>query len=180
MDHIQGEENTYRWSLMDCSLLASGTFLRIEIKSTWPKQPGTTSLLSFRLGLLPQLSRGSFGHHSSWAQGHSGWQPSPPDMPGRWGSPQPCCLPRTLQVKTLIGLLRNVRPNQSVPYRELALSNGWCHISLFGYFNSSPQWSKEENENDKFSLMPKIFLFLLHHEGMTLHNPSKCHLILTL
>ena len=75
---------------MDCSLLASGIFLKTEIISTQPKMPGTRAVLSCRLCLSPQPSWGSSGH-SARALGHSGWQPGQPEHAregGLWGSLQ--------------------------------------------------------------------------------------------
>lgn len=47
-------------------LLASGIFLRIEIKSTGQKMPSTTTSLSFRLGLPLQPSWGSPQPGQTW------------------------------------------------------------------------------------------------------------------
>lgn len=61
----------YRRSLRDCSLLASGIFLKTEIKSGQPKMPGTRVVLSCRPCPSPQPSWGGFGHWAR-AQGHAG------------------------------------------------------------------------------------------------------------
>lgn len=90
---------------MDGSLFASRAVLRIEIKSTWKKKktPGTKALLSFRLGLSP---------HSQAGIAFSLGKLAKQTMPGRWGCWSALLSPRTLQVKTLRGFLRNIRPNQ--------------------------------------------------------------------
>lgn len=79
---------------------------------------------------------------------------------------QPGWLPRTLQGKVLMRFLGNIRPNQRAD----------ATLILWLLFNSSPQWGWGKNGNDWFSLIPEILLFPLHYEGVTLDNPSKCHL----
>ena len=73
--------------------------------------PGTRAVLSCGLGLSPQPSWGGSGP-SARARGHSG-RSANQNMPGRRGSWAALLAPQTLQVKTLVGFLRNTRPNQS-------------------------------------------------------------------
>lgn len=72
--HYRRKGKIYRRSLRDCPLLASGIFLKTEIKSPQPKMPGTRAVLSCGLGLSPQPGWGGSGRSANQ------------NMPGRRGS----------------------------------------------------------------------------------------------
>ena len=83
MDNIEVGGKRHKRSLMYCSLLASGLFLKVEIKSmtknVWNQGFAELQTLPVSVARL-----GGFGH-SAWAQGHSGWQPCQPEYARRVG-----------------------------------------------------------------------------------------------
>lgn len=135
VDNIQGDKKIYG-SFMDGSLFASRTVLRIEIKFSRPKTPGTRASLSLRLGLSPHSQAGIAFRLGKLAK---------QTMPGRWGSWSASLSPRTLQVKTLRGFLRNIRPI-SVLCKELTLKHCWCHINLLAPLTHVPSEAKEKTK----------------------------------
>lgn len=70
-------------SLMDCSLLASGLFLKVEIKSM-TKNVWNQGFAELQTLPVSTARLGGFGH-SAWAQGHSGWQSCQPVYARRVG-----------------------------------------------------------------------------------------------
>ena len=122
---------------MHCSLLASGIFLKAEIKSM-TKNVWNQGFADLQTLPVSTARLGGSGH-SAWAQGHSGRQPC--QKGGALG--QPCCLRRTLQAKTLIEFLRNAQSNQGEACKELTLSHCRCHVCLLAALTQVPNEAEE-------------------------------------